>query len=318
MLPQQSIRSAILNALTPHTSLWNRIQVVLDKKRLPHALLFIGPRHASILQFTHRLMAMILCEGVEKPCGHCQSCHLLVQGTHPDIHYVRQDTPNGPLKIEQVRALQQDVYQTPQRGARRFIVFDPADKLNNSAANALLKILEEPPSHTLFILIAEHVSSLPSTIMSRCQQYTFPLADYCKPGESLDYLMMDQFYSEDAKRMVLFTQRLSIISSLCELVEEKISPCAVAAQWSSYVLDDILWFLCLLVAQAIRFQLVGGDATQPWIDKLMYFARLVKPVRLFKQMDQINTLMKKTHRNITLNQTLAIEALLLGFIEISK
>ncbi len=310
MLPPQ-----LINALTLHTPVWNRIQQVLSKNRLPHALLFIGPRHANILQFTNRLMAMLVCEGTERPCGQCQACHLLIQGTHPDIHYVRQDTPNGSLKIEQVRMLQQDVYQTPQRGTRRFIVIDPADKLNNSAANALLKVLEEPPSHTLFILIAEHVSSLPPTIMSRCQQYTFPLAVYCKSGEPLDYLMIGQFYSEASDRMVLFTQRLAIITALCDLVEEKTSPCTVAAQWSSYVLDDILWFLYLLMAQAIRLQLVGDHVTEPWLDKLMYFSSVVKPVQLFKQMDQINTLMKKTHRNITLNQTLAIEALLLGFIK---
>lgn len=301
-----------IEALTTHASLWARIQPILDKDRLPHALLLTGPRHAQMAQFADRLMAILLCQNAEKPCGECQACHLLIQGTHPDIHYVRQDTVNGPLKIDQIRILQQDVYQTPQRGTRRFIVIEPADKLNTAAANALLKILEEPPSHTSFILIAEQVSSIPATIISRCQQYVFTPPETGSIGQS-DYLTIGQFYPETSVRAELFKQCLPIIDALCDVMDKKISPCTVAAKWSSLALNDLLWFLHLLTAQAIRYQLVGELTTQPWSEGLMRIAARSEPETLFKQLDAINSLMGSTQHNITLNQTLAIEMLLLNY-----
>lgn len=301
-----------IEALTGHASLWARIQHILDKNRLPHALLLTGPRHAHMSQFADRLMAICLCQNEDKPCGECQACHLLIQGTHPDIHYVRQDTPNGPLKIDQIRVLQQDVYQTPQRGTRRFIVIEPADKLNTAAANALLKILEEPPSHTSFILIAEQVSSIPATIISRCQQYIFTPPE----NETLngaDYLTIGQFYPETSLRAELFRQCLPIIEALCDVVDKKTSPCALASKWSLFALNDLLWFLHLLTAQAIQYLLLGCRTSQPWSEKLMYFAQRCEPEHLFKQLDVIHSLMNSGQQNIALNQTLAIETVLFGY-----
>ena len=290
-----------IEALVTHASVWARIQPVLDKHSLPHALLLVGPRHANILPFVHRLMAILLCKNVEgAPCQSCQACHLLMQGTHPDIHYVRQDTLNGPIKIEQIRALQNDVYQTPQLGARRFIVIEPADKLNVAAANALLKILEEPPSHTVFILIAEQTSTLPATIMSRCQLYTFSSWD------TADYLAIGNGYLDDSARGELSKQRIAITDALRDLVTGTLSPCAVAAQWSSYALGDLLWFLHLLTAQAIRDQLLQPNTTHS------FFPNVSAGV-LFQQLDKINALMGLVQQNITLNQTLAVEGLLMGY-----
>ena len=294
-----------IDPLETHAPVWARIQPVLDKHRLPHALLFVGPRHANILPFAYRLMATLLCQHSENaPCGLCQACRLLLQGTHPDIRYVRPEALNGPLKIEQIRELQHDVYQTPQLGTRRFIVIEPADKLNVAAANALLKILEEPPSHTSFILIAEQTSSLPATIISRCQQYTFASRE---GFDDVDYLAIGNGYPDDSIRGEMFKQRASIMDALCGLAMGKTSPCTVAAQWSSYALGDLLWFLHLLTAQAIREKLLNVQTMPP-------LSRHVAPVVLFQQLDRINALMCHVQQNITLNQTLAMEGLLMGYM----
>ena len=296
-----------LDPLEIHAPVWARIQPALDKHRLPHALLFVGPRHANVLSFAHRLMAILLCHDSENaPCGLCQACHLLMQGTHPDIRYVRQDTLNGPIKIEQMRELQQDVYHTPQLGARRFIVIEPADKLNAAAANALLKILEEPPLHTVFILIAEQTSSLPATIMSRCQQYMFASLSGEGPS-SVDYLAIGHLYPDDSARGELFKQRDSFMAALSDLAVGKISPCTIAAQWSGHALGDLLWFLHLLTAQSIHDQLQSAQIRPP-------LPRHISPMALFQQLDRINALMRHVQQNISLNQTLAIEGLLMGYM----
>ncbi len=303
-----------IERLPAHAPAWTAIYQLLEKQRMPHALLFTGPRHAGILQFVNRLMSILVCQNPESaPCGYCQPCHLLLQGTHPDIRYVRQDTPASPIKIEQIRALQESVYQTPQCGTRSIIVIEQADRLNQSAANALLKILEEPPAHILFILIAEQIGSLPATIISRCQQYHFSSPESFSSVEQVDYLTIGNFYPEASERAELFKQCLPILDGLCELIDQTTSPSALASRWSNYALGDLLWFLYLFTAQAIRQQLLDCRTSQPWADKLHYFSERADTADLFLQLDKINSLMGIVQQNITLNQTLAIETLLMDY-----
>ena len=303
-----------IEKLAAHASVWMSMQNMLDKNRLPQALLFIGPRHAGVLQFVQRFMATILCLSADdRPCGQCQPCHLFMQETHPDISYVRQETPSSPIKIEQIRELQDSVYKTPQCGERSIIVIEPADRLNRSAANALLKILEEPPAHTMFILIAEQISSVPATIMSRCQQYTFRSSELDLPVNQVDYLTIGQLYSDATERAALFKQCQPLLVDLGDLLNGTQSACTLASKWSSHALADLLWFLYLLTAQSIRCQLIDCQVNQPWAGQLQYFSKRVEPVKLFQQLDRINVLLNTVQQNITLNQTLVIETLLLGY-----
>lgn len=297
----------MLDLLEPHAPLWEKMHQLLLKKRLPHSLLFVGPRHEGILQFVNRLMAILICERETPPCGHCRACHLLMQGIHPDINYIRQEGSSGAIKVEQIRELQQNIYQTPQRSLRRFIVIEPADKMNIAAANALLKILEEPPSHTMFILIAEQLSSIPATILSRCQKYSFD----SQGNRPVNYLTIGTCYPSGSPRAELFQQSTTITTELCEIIEENSSPCTIAARWSGYVFEDLLWLLYLLTAQAIRHQLIEGRGAEPSV----YIARLTSPVILLNQLEQINAIMRKINHNINMNQTLVLEDLLLGYLK---
>lgn len=296
-----------IDALAEHAPLWEKLQPILHKRHFPQAMLLVGPRHAHIRQFAQRFIAAILCQQVEvAPCGACDSCHLLQQGTHPDVHVIVQDKQEGAIKIEQIRNLQQEVYQTPQCGKYRFIVIEPANKMNIFAANALLKILEEPPSHTGFILIAEHLGTVPATITSRCQHYVVS-------GKTpTDYMMLAAFSAEESGRLALFEQTDAILTIFCELIEEKISPCEVATRWNNYHLDDLLWYLYLLTAQLVHYQLLGHSNGDGAWDKL---AHLIQAPRLLNRLDHINALTRKINKNITINKTLAIESLLLGYLK---
>lgn len=306
----------MFSLLESHAPVWDKMYQLLQKERFPQSLLFVGPRHEGIPQFVSRLIAILICDSSETaPCGSCRACHLLVQDIHPDINYIRQEGASGAIKVEQIRELQQNIYQTPQRGLRRFIVIESADKMTISAANALLKILEEPPSHTIFVLIAEQLSSIPATILSRCQKYSFgSLAN-----QSIDYLTIGTCYSPGSPRAELFQHSSKITTELCDVIEEKSSPCTIAAKWSGYVFDDLLWLLYLLTAQAIRYMLAEGKgASYTAVSSergLMYFAGLTSPVILFNQLEQINAILRKINHNINMNQTLVLENLLLGLIK---
>lgn len=294
--------------LTLHASVWARMKPMFENKQWPQACLFVGPPHAQILPFVNRFMARVFCEvSYDDPCRHCQSCHLLRHGHHPDSQRIQPDSVSGSIKIEQIRLLQQDVYQTPQCGLHRFILINPVDRLNTASANALLKILEEPPPHTIFLLIAEHLGNLPLTVISRCQQYVFPTPESVSFGGLSDYLAIGAFYPKASVRAQLYEQRESIRQDLCRLCSGELSACALAAQWSAYDLGDVLWVLYLITAQAIRDHLLGALKTTDWSNS-------ITPVILFQQLDRINGFMDKGQKNIMLSKTLTIEVVLLGYV----
>lgn len=294
--------------------LWERFQTIIANDRLPQALLFVGPYRASMQTFIHRLIARLVCQEKPLPCGQCRPCHLLKQGSFPDLEVVCPESPGSVIKVEQVRALQQGIYQMPQLGARRFIVIDSADKMNVFAANALLKILEEPPAHTLFILLAEQVSTIPATILSRCQRHFFPSPIAREGLGYLDNMAVAALALTDASRAQLFEQRENIMASLCELFEGQLTPCTLAEQWVSYEWNDIVWLLYLVTADAIRYQLVanpGSDSTMH--DSIPRFFSLLNPIVLFKQLDYLQSLILKIATNVNVNRTLALEDLLMGY-----
>ncbi len=295
-----------------HASVWMRMERMLHRERMPQSLLLTGPRHAQIQAFVHRLIALMICQGTShKPCGACKPCHLFIQGIHPDIQFIHQDTPTSPIKIEQIRELQERIYQTPQCGMLSIIVIEPADRLNHAAANALLKILEEPPEHIFFMLIAEQLRGLPATIISRCQQYRFSAPEVLVL-ENIDYFELEQFYANDSARGELFKQSSQIFDDLCGLVKKNISPTTLAAKWSKHALEDLLWFLYLLTAQMIRYQLLN-EKPQQNMEKLAQLSNLLEPFDLFLQLDKITSLMNVVQKNIALNQSLAMESVLMGY-----
>jgi DNA polymerase-3 subunit delta' len=156
------------------------LQTAAARQRLAHAYLLHG--EAAIGKRTTALcfVQALLCErsasdGGLDACGLCRSCHQIDTRTHPDYFLIEPDrelaTPQ--IKIEQIREIEQHLIYRPLIGDRKICVIDDADRLTIGAANALLKTLEEPPDHSLFLLITSRPASLPATIRSRCQALRF-------------------------------------------------------------------------------------------------------------------------------------------------
>jgi DNA polymerase-3 subunit delta' len=112
---------------------------------------------------------------VTTPCSDCKSCRKIKTDKHPDIIRVK---PSGPfIKIDQIRSLCQTLALKPYEASMRVVIIADAQAMNPAASNALLKVLEEPPVRTIFILVASHTSDLLPTIVSRCQHIRFkPIA----------------------------------------------------------------------------------------------------------------------------------------------
>ncbi len=155
--------------------LWRQLREALRQGRLPHALLIFGMRGLGKRRLAVGLGRSLLCgapapEGV--PCGECRACRLCAAGTHPDLRLVtaEAEAKSEEIRVDSIRALIEAVALTAHDGGYRTLIIDPADQMNLSAANSLLKTLEEPAPGTLLILLTSQPQRLPATIRSRCQQ----------------------------------------------------------------------------------------------------------------------------------------------------
>ncbi len=278
---------------------------------LPQALLLVGSQHANVLDLAHHLSAFFLCESDKKPCHQCRSCQFMKQKTHPDLLLVVPEKIGSAIKIDQIRSLQQEVYQTPQCATHRIIIIHPANELNRAASNALLKILEEPPRHVHFILIAEHLDTLPRTIVSRCQLYHVPEPEPRLKTQASSYLSIGLHYNETTPRGLLFKEQEDMIQKLCDISSHHASVCQVAQTYSKHALSDCLWFFQLLTATLLKYQLIPDRL----LDKRMQqLASKHSPVHYFKQLDMIFDFTKKINQDIPLNPTLVLESLLMGYL----
>lgn len=137
---------------------------------LCHAYLFYGDRGMGKRTAALAFAAAILCksEGDERPCRVCSSCRKFLSGNHPDLYVYEGKQGANSIHIETIRALRQDAYVLPNESDYKVYVIPNAEDMSISAANALLKVLEEPPSHAVFLLTANNREAVPETIRSRC------------------------------------------------------------------------------------------------------------------------------------------------------
>ena len=158
LIGQEHIRVALSNALT--------------NNRIAHAYLFCGPRGTGKTSTAKILAKAINCEKgpTPIPCNECTNCELINKGSSMDVFEIDAASNRG---IDEIRELREKIRFLPVEGRKRVYIIDEVHMLTTEAFNALLKTLEEPPEHVLFILATTEPHKIPSTILSRCQRYDF-------------------------------------------------------------------------------------------------------------------------------------------------
>lgn len=264
-----------------------------NPEKLPHALLLTGREGVGKGLFAEALAARLLCEtaqGAERACGKCSGCQLLASGNHPDYRKVtleeevtdetldstsekkgRAGKKAAPvshqIKINQIRVLEDFVYVGSHRQGVRVAVINPAEAMNLAAANALLKILEEPPSSVYFILVSSNDKRLLPTLRSRCRQMTFGMPPY---DDAARWLATQKVAKVDRLLALASGSPLKALTlgrdGFADLIDEAIAPLmqpgaepvAVAAHWDGMRRKHAGFDLEMLV-----------DAVQRWLYDLV-------------------------------------------------
>lgn len=178
------------------------LKKIIAEEKFPHAVIFSGAEGVGKRFAAEICAAALLCDNPNdgKPCGECESCKLVAAKSHPDFYVVEAEATKTTrnIKIGQIREMQSETALRPINSARRVVIIDGAELMNNAAANCLLKTIEEPPSQTIFILLTASRSSLLMTIRSRCMTVQF---DKLTAEEIRDALINRGVEASEAERL---------------------------------------------------------------------------------------------------------------------
>jgi DNA polymerase-3 subunit gamma/tau len=165
-------RSQTFEELVGQNHVTQTLTNALKNNRLPHALLFTGPRGTGKTSTARILAKALRCPNSKDfvPCNKCQSCLEIAAGNSPDVREMDAASNNG---VDDIRELISGVMHMPTSGKHKIYIIDEVHMLSTAAFNALLKTLEEPPAHVIFMLATTEVQKIPETILSRCQRFDF-------------------------------------------------------------------------------------------------------------------------------------------------
>lgn len=157
------------------------VQQAVAAQRPAHAYLISGPRHVGKSLLALRIAQLLNCETHQMaPCGLCRTCKRIANCNHPDVRHASlvtqaaalksdEATRQRDLRIDTIRTALTDIALRPFEGRRRVFLIDDVERLSEGAANAMLKVLEEPPPHATLLLVAHTAGDVMATIVSRCQ-----------------------------------------------------------------------------------------------------------------------------------------------------
>lgn len=160
-----------LSPLAGNRALKTQLSQQEEGRGLSHAYILSGPAGSGKHTLARLLCGAMLCTAPaqRRPCGHCGPCKKVFAGIHPDVAVIAGPAEGKPITVDQVRQLRADAYIRPNEGERKVYLLEGADRMNASAQNAMLKLLEEGPAYAAFLLLTDNAAALLPTVRSRCE-----------------------------------------------------------------------------------------------------------------------------------------------------
>ena len=254
------------------------------EKNFPHAVLFAGVEGIGKRRIAETCAAALICENPTdgEPCGICDSCKLVAARTHPDFYIIEPEDTKAArtIKIGQIRELQHEASLRPVQADRRVVIIDGAEFMNKYAANCILKILEEPPSQTIFILLTANRAGLLLTIRSRCRTMNF---DKLSPAQIYETLVANGLDDVKAKK-------LSVIS------DGSLGRALILEKSGGYELrDEALTLIKQLVSKTLTDEIIFAkgkifetSSREKFSDFVNYIQKFLRDIFLLNQTELYN------------------------------
>jgi DNA polymerase-3 subunit delta' len=318
-----------------HASAVEQLRQAWSSDRLPHALLLQGADGLGKRSLAAWLAASVLCErssgAALNHCGACASCTLIHASTHPDLLWVAPEEDKQQISIDQMRAAADRLTRTSYRQGYKVVVVEPAHQMTPSAANSVLKTLEEPTPHSLLVLLTAQPSLLLPTVRSRCQKITIARPS---PEAALVWLR-EETGGDVAPALLTFAggaplRALEYVGGKFDALNEQMQKTLgslmagrtdvtqVAAEWQKDALADRLVWLDLWLESIARAALAGNA-------DLVTFpggsAHLPSPPRtlnisgVYSMVDRVRALKAQLART-ALQRELAVESWLIALLDV--
>lgn len=204
------------------------LRKAIEAGRLAHAFLIVGSPDGVGRQLADGLIRLLYCTGAAKPCGDCPGCKLIDAGTHPDVYRVEPARKSRLISVDAIRVLNLNLAQTSYAGGWKVGLILHANRMNDSAMNALLKTLEEPPGRAILILVTTEVQALLATIVSRCQRIN--CGERERPPDASWRPALETWLAESGARGPLTAlSRAARLQALIEQIRDSLEPPEPAA-----------------------------------------------------------------------------------------
>ena len=317
---------------------WQRLDESWSRQSLPHALLLTGIKGLGKAQFAKALASAILCHSDSSSliaCGQCASCQLLAADTHSDLMILEPEGKSQQIKIDSVRAVTEFTQLTAQQSHYQVIIIEQADRMNITAANALLKTLEEPPKETVLILISDEPAKLLATIKSRCQSVTFTAPER---AVAISWLANNEVAADSAGALLNLSadaplQALALseaqeldyqkqwLSAFYQLSLRKMQLLAFVKQFLAEGVQKQLRYLSLFFSDLVRYKMTEDTSAllmQHSQNNLQAIAQRCQSQQVFLLLDKVNEAASNVQRISGLNPELLLESILINWMRATQ
>lgn len=329
-----AILPARAQVLPWHDAVITQLQSAWSTAHLPHALLLQGAEGLGRKSLAAWLACAVLCErskALLQHCGECTNCKLTSAHSHPDLLWIAPEEDKQQISVDQIRATTERLGKTSYMGGYKIAVIEPAHQMTHSAANSVLKTLEEPPAKSLLILITSRPSALPATVRSRCQRIVVqrPNRDVAlawlqaETGAAVSPQLLEFAGGAPLRAVELgkggaFDELdRHMTQSLAALLAADTDITQIAGEWAKTALPERLTWLDLWLTSQARAAIAGSADLVTFPTRPAHLPSLPRTLNIsavYSMVDRLRALKAQLSRT-SLQRELAIESWLVALLD---